>query len=1138
MGGAPTRGARTVCARDTIAPLHGRACILSGMRRAPWFALCLVLGCGAEAPLLPPPPQLEGNAVKLETVAIDWERQPVVIEEGRPDGVPISLTSGDGAGLAIVAMRASAVIEDPLAFTELHMTFKNPEPRAIEGRFEITLPPNATISRFAMKQTDGWQEGEVVELEAAREAYEDALHRRVDPALLEKQAGNRFQARVFPIPPSGEKELIFSYSQELTSGRDPYRVYLRGLPEVGKLDLRVVIDKRDPAAPGRRSFELSKVGFTPDRDLVVPLPAVPAGEVRGLRSERLAVARITPVAEAAPDPLASALVLFDTSASRALGFKNEINKLAELARAVEKTAGAGAPFTVIAFDQTTQVIHDGTAGEFGAAQLDAIRARGAFGASNFGKVIRAATALTGRSPSRHRRIIVMSDGVATAGASDLGALKDDLAKLKGTGVERVDGIVGGGIRDEGWIKKLTVSGFSRDGVIADGARSIGAIVDRLQKRPASKIAVNVPGSAWVWPSVIEGVLPGDQTLVYTSLPAEAPFTVELGGSIKVPPITVKTSGVEKPLLERAMVNAEIQRKMSDRSATTDPKAREEIKQQIILLSTKYRVLSDFTALLVLETDADYARFKIDRRALADILTVGGAGIEVVDRRPKPPAQVAAAEPPPEAVAIDDEAEEGSAAPRPSQRPSQPRNGHAANKGGAPREVAQAPAAPPPAAPPPGAGPPPPPPAAPAVERSFNGASGKDKKVAEKPAEAPKREARPMSPPADAAPPPPPPPPPPPAANARPPAPPAATARPSSPPSAAGRRALVLGDGVDEERESPRPRPGPRPPGRRPVAADQEEPEEQGKPPYQGKFADVMSAIESKRTKEALAIAQQWHEAEPGDALALIAMGEAFEALGNKESAARAYGSLIDLFPGRADLRRYAGVRLERLGEGVEGAFDLVVDTYRRAAEDRPDHPASHRLYAYALVRAGKPEEAFEAILAGSTRGYPPGRFRGVDRILWEDTGIIGAALIRAKPEKKQAVLDKLASLGVRLPKEPSLRFVLIWETDANDVDFHIRDGKRGHAFYSQRQLPSGGELYADVTTGYGPECFTIEGRPKAYPYKLKAHYYARGPMGYGMGKLEIMEHDGRGGLKFEERPYVVMVDHAFVDLGVVKGPLK
>jgi hypothetical protein len=94
----------------------------------------------------------------------------------------------------------------------------------------------------------------------------------------------------------------------------------------------------------------------------------------------------------------------------------------------------------------------------------------------------------------------------------------------------------------------------------------------------------------------------------------------------------------------------------------------------------------------------------------------------------------------------------------------------------------------------------------------------------------------------------------------------------------------------------------------------------------------------------------------------------------------------------------------------------------------------------------------------------------------------------------------------------------------------------GNAFYSHPTLASGGELYADVTTGYGPECFTIRGprSKRAAPYKLEAHYYSRGPMGYGMGKLEIIEHDGSDGLRFEERPFQIMQDNAFVDLGVVR----
>jgi uncharacterized protein YfaP (DUF2135 family) len=115
--------------------------------------------------------------------------------------------------------------------------------------------------------------------------------------------------------------------------------------------------------------------------------------------------------------------------------------------------------------------------------------------------------------------------------------------------------------------------------------------------------------------------------------------------------------------------------------------------------------------------------------------------------------------------------------------------------------------------------------------------------------------------------------------------------------------------------------------------------------------------------------------------------------------------------------------------------------------------------------------------------------------------------------------------------------VLSWETDANDVDFHIYDGRGGHAFYMQPRLGSGGSLYADVTSGYGPECFAIAGAARAYPYVLQAHYFARGPMGYGMGKLQVIEHDGHGGLRFDEHPFVIMKDKAFVELARVSAPL-
>ena len=61
-------------------------------------------------------------------------------------------------------------------------------------------------------------------------------------------------------------------------------------------------------------------------------------------------------------------------------------------------------------------------------------------------------------------------------------------------------------------------------------------------------------------------------------------------------------------------------------------------------------------------------------------------------------------------------------------------------------------------------------------------------------------------------------------------------------------------------------------------------------------------------------------------------------------AARAYGAIIDLFPSRADLRRMAGNRLERLA--TPEALALAVDTYEKAKEERADHPSSHRMHGW------------------------------------------------------------------------------------------------------------------------------------------------------------------------------------------------
>lgn len=191
-----------------------------------------------------------------------------------------------------------------------------------------------------------------------------------------------------------------------------------------------------------------------------------------------------------------------------------------------------------------------------------------------------------------------------------------------------------------------------------------------------------------------------------------------------------------------------------------------------------------------------------------------------------------------------------------------------------------------------------------------------------------------------------------------------------------------------------------------------------------------------------------------------------------------------------------------------------------------------RLLAYALHLRGEHQAAVEEMIAAIAQEYPIQR-PGVDRVMREDLGLLGAAWSHAAPDRHAEIRETVIAAGGDWPQGPSTRLVLSWETDANDVDLHVYDSVGGHAFYSSKQLSSGGELYADVTNGYGPECFTFPGTPSAGPYTFRAHYYSCGPMGYGMGVLHIIRHDGAGALDIEARPFVLMVDRAWVPLGTM-----
>ncbi len=563
---------------------------------------------------------------------------------------------------------------------------------------------------------------------------------------------------------------------------------------------------------------------------------------------------------------------------------------------------------VAAYDQVVEPIYEGPAAGFGAEALGRLRQRLALGASDLGAAL--AWAKVHAKARGLSRVVLVTDGVPTAGETSGEKLRALTVGLKEAGVERLDAIAVGGIRDDDLLRSLANAGLPHGGMVIDGAAPPQETWRRLWEATRSGLEVQVEGAQFVYPRRVDGVQAGDEVVVYARVPEGQAVRITVGDGPAVAPEAMRA---ERPLLERAWVGARI-KSLIEEERQGGPA--EKIAQEIVGLSTRFRVLSPRTALLVLESDGDYARFGIDRRALADILVADGGRVGLMTR--SAPQLVAKGTPPVVPSSDTDLVPRHEAArlrdpgPPPAEKPEAPAQRKAGPERDDPSPTVNT--APPGAPPPP---PPPPPEAADHILAPMPAAAPAPMMAAES---APSRSRSPL----------------------------------------AALRSLF-------SRSSAAPADAPAP------AAAMAATEPPRKSPYTGPFATVMEQLAQRRIEPAVEAAFTWRKSAPGDVMALVALGEAFEAAGDFTQAARCYGSIIDLFPARADLRRFAGERLERLP--ASAGLDLAVDTFAKAEEQRPDHPASHRLYAYALLRRWPAGEGFRGHRPRAAPALPGGPLR-------------------------------------------------------------------------------------------------------------------------------------------------------------------
>jgi len=1036
------------------------------------------------------------------------------LEETEIPDSPLSLTAGDGAGLVIKGYESNTVLDGFIAFTEIKLKFYNPENRQREGRFRITLPDNAHLARFAMQIDGRWQEGEVVEKEKAVRAYEDFLHRKQDPALLESDAGNEFSARIFPIPAKGDKDLIVSYSTVLDTNPPQYTIPLVGLPEIENFKVTVLYDEKEfqqenQKAPvtkeegntvNRKVFSIQKKNYKPERDYGFE------HKTKGnlyLKNDSLFALHFVPFKETSSEKFKEdkAVFLIDTSASAAIRYKEHLDKLED----VIKKLGLK-EIHIFGFDNKLTYYGDSI------EDLKKLEKTLPLGASNLHYALKG---ISSKADVKDARLILVSDGVATAGVIEKAKIADLVKSQKW--ISRLDFIIPGTYKDARLIKKMIPLG-KNPGTSVELGDELENILKKLNRKVYTDNKISIPGVKWFYPDTLDSIQPGDPVVVFGELKdkdGNPSKDIHFNGKA-LDSFTSLT--MDELLLERETMAARINRLIDLSEKEQNEDTAKGFELQARELSIKHRIQSPYTSFLVLETEADYARFQITRNSLTNILTIGVGGLEVINRRNSKNYEFISEEKIEEARRAK-EAETKRVTKNHAKKKSKGKNGgsstSSANGSLAMNDFDED------------------------DEYDMQEEPRRADKMSEKevasdkispsniPAQKPiaskdidvKKMDSPVSGKSSEA-------------DGK------ADPKPESkteelkkeitilkPKPVADKNVIPSRDEIEPlpEREKRklesirRPPPRPRP-----------EPEEKREKvePYTGNMKKFQSLLDKNENKKAYQFALDWRVKSPDDALALIALGDAFDKLGDKPSTIRAYTSLVDYFPKRADIRRWAGEKLMSIGE-----YDDAIDTLNHALILRPDHPSSYHLLAIAYIKDKQYKNAAGVVLKGINYQFD-GRFGAVHDILYDDLDLAYSLAMKTDSKDKEYFAKLKSEYKIKqLTKE--IRFVLVWETDANDVDFHIYDKDGNHAYYSAMELATGGALYADLTGGYGPECFRII-NPYAFPYKLEAHYYSRGPMGYGMGAVQIIRYDGEKTLNVDTRDYVIMNDGAFLDLGSVK----
>ena len=372
----------------------------------------------------------------------------------------------DAPNFAVKYHRVDVKIEGQVATTSIDQVFENRTNREQEAVYIFPLPHGASVREFTLYDQGRPLHAELIDRDKAREIYESIVRQRRDPALLEYIGRDTFRVSVYPIPARGTKRVQMEYTEllEYDSGLVTY-VYplstekfssepieeVRVSVEIGSTaPIRTVyspthdmkIDKPD-AHTAFAAFE--ERGTKPDMDLVLHYTVSEDGVGTNILTYRdsgedgFFLLMAAPSAELAKKNIRPKDVVFvlDKSGSMS-GEKIEqakgallffLNSLNEQDR-----------FRVITFSNTVR-LHGLGKGLLPASRDNMRQARdlvediSASGGTDIHSALEAALDMD-FADARASYIVFLTDGLPTVGETNIGAISTDVNEWNGDGPSR------------------------------------------------------------------------------------------------------------------------------------------------------------------------------------------------------------------------------------------------------------------------------------------------------------------------------------------------------------------------------------------------------------------------------------------------------------------------------------------------------------------------------------------------------------------------------------------------------------------------------------------------------------------------------------------------------------------------------